>query len=88
MRGSEVRATLIAMLEDESAAKRRASAIVFAELAPDDPEVLDALRAAARNDDDARVRRWIVEAIGAIAAGKLKPRLALDMLMRREATAE
>lgn len=30
----------------------------------------------------------LTEAIGAIAAGKLKPRLALDMLMRREATAE
>jgi len=30
----------------------------------------------------------LVEAVAAIAAGKLKPRLAIDMLMRREATRE
>ena len=57
---------LIRMLEDEVAAKRTASAIVLAELAPKDEDVLVALRGAAAHPDDAVLRRWVVEAIGAI----------------------
>ncbi len=35
-----------------------------------------------------KVNLPLTEAVGAIAAGKIKPRLAIDMLMRREATSE
>ncbi|MFM2248638.1 MAG: hypothetical protein RL071_4713 [Pseudomonadota bacterium] len=35
-----------------------------------------------------KVNLPLTEAVGAIAAGRVKPRLAIDMLMRREATSE
>jgi HEAT repeat protein len=61
-----VQKTLISMLVDPVATKRLAAAVVIAELAPSETDVLEALRHAAESDADTRVRRWVAEAIGAI----------------------
>lgn len=55
------------MLQDPTGTKRLAAAVVISELVPEEEEVLDALRAVAKKDSDTRVRRWVVEAIGALA---------------------
>jgi len=63
----DVQETLIALLVDPVATKRLAAAVVIGELAPQEKTVLDALREAAGSDADTRVRKWIADAIGAIA---------------------
>lgn len=62
----EVLDTLITLLDHPRAERRAAAAIVLAELKPDDEPVLEALRVAIQRPDDAPLRRWAAEAIGAI----------------------
>ncbi|MCK6550544.1 HEAT repeat domain-containing protein [Myxococcota bacterium] len=57
---------LVSMLSHERAERRSAAAIVLTELAPEGEHVLEALRAAVKRTDDAPLRRWSAEAIGAL----------------------
>lgn len=63
----DVIAVLLALLEHPRGERRQAAAIVLTELAPEGEAVLDALRKATQRADDSSLRRWAVEAIGAIA---------------------
>jgi HEAT repeat protein len=64
---TEVIDVLLRLLEDARGERRWAAAIVLAELAPNDEDVLEALRKATRRADDAQLRRHATEAFGAIA---------------------
>lgn len=58
---------VVALLHHDDAARRTASAIVLAELAPGDATTLEALRKAVRRSDDPELRRHAAEALGEIA---------------------
>lgn len=60
-------ATIVEMLDADDPDHRSAAAIVLSKLEIDDEDVLDGLRRACRNKDDARLRRFAAQAIGAIA---------------------
>lgn len=59
--------TIVDLLESEDGDRRTAAAIVLAELAPSSTNVLDGLRKACRHKEDAKLRKFAAEAIGAIA---------------------
>jgi HEAT repeat protein len=64
---SDVLDVLLRLLEDARGERRCAAAIVLAELAPNEDDVLDGLRKATRRTDDPQLRRYATEALGAIA---------------------
>src|SRR5688500_7635583 len=58
---------ILGLLDHPRAERRTAAAIILTEYAPDDERALEKLREATRRFDDALLRRWAAEAIGAIS---------------------
>src|SRR5262245_3608300 len=58
---------VLSLLDHGRPERRSAAAIVLAELAPNDERALEKLREAVRRPDDALLRRYAAEAIGAIS---------------------